>query len=288
MATTPPEDAVISTYRVSTITTNGSVGAEVNFAAVFVELPILDTEKPGDGFLFAKMVDDKGTLLVRGVNPRERARRHRAGANGASCFINQTTVVYRYGTQTPNIKIFASGNLHLTGVKNVDDGQRIVDRVVDALRDIPGATRFPDATLKNRDYLVRMINVDFAVEGWGINRGRLYAALQVSRPALMCVYESNTYQALKVHYYFNASKIVQDGYCNCYADQTVQCSGKGKGDVATSCKRVTLSIFGTGKMMIIGASSMEQVDHVYAFVKQMLPEHFKAVRVPLQAKRAKA
>jgi len=285
------DDVFLTPYRVSTITANGSVGAEVNFATVFAALPILNADATGDGFLFAKMVDSRGAILTRGTNPRARTRkRHNdsgaagtAGTAGAAAskgaFANQTTVVYRYGTQTPNIKIFASGNLHLTGVKNVDDGLRIVDRVVEALRAIPGAARFADATFKNRDYVVRMINVDFALEGgWGINRTRLYAALQKSDPDLKVVYESNTYQALKCHYYWNASKVVQDGYCKCHDDPTIQCAGKGRGEVVTSCKRITLSIFGTGKMMIIGASSMAQVDHVYGFVKTMLPAHFKAVR----------
>lgn len=296
----------VSAYRVSTITTNGAVGAELAIAPVFHNLPILAADAPSteDGFLFAEMMLD-GVLFRRGTNPRASRRRRKIKATAATAtakakatasavaadaaqtqtlrFINQTTVVYRMGTQTPNIKIFANGVLHMTGIKNVNAGSEIVDRIIDALRAIPHALRFPDATLKNTDYVVRMINVDFKIDGWGINRDKLFSELDASTH-LKLVYEANTYQALKVHYYFNESSAVLDGCCSCHAatDPTLKCEGKGKGVVATDCKRVTLAVFGTGKMMIIGASSMAQVDHVHAYAQRMIDEHFAAVRVPLR------
>lgn len=277
----------ISPYRVSTITVNGNVSAELVSSVVFAGLPILGPDEVGDGFLFAERMGEGGQLMTRGHNPRDRSRRRKAiaaaGGGGACRFMHQTTVVYRYGAQTPNIKIFDKGSLHLTGVKDVVAGERIVDRVIEALRAIPGATRFPDATMKNHNYKVRMINVDFQLNGWGISRDRLFDALD-RNTHLKIVYEANTYQALKVHYYINESKLQQNGCCDCHADPTLKCPGKGEGKNLTDCKRVTLSIFGTGKMMIIGASAMAHVDHVYAFVKGMLPEHFAAVHVPLPKK----
>ena len=288
----------VTPYRVSTITTNGSVGAELIVNAVFHGVPILPVGSEGDGFLFAEIMINK-VIYQRGKNPREATRRRASAStaspgsggegtatatSGVSRFINQTTVVYRYGAMTPNIKIFANGNLHMTGVKDVASGSAIVDRLIEALRAIPGgATLYADATLKNQKYIVRMINVDFKLDGWGINRDKLFATLDASSK-LKLVYEANTYQALKVHYYFNESKHVQNGCCECHAasDPTRKCEGKGNGQIAKDCKRVTLTIFGTGKMMIIGASSMAQVDHVHAFAQRMLAEHVEAVRVPLR------
>ena len=318
----------VTPYRVSTITTNGSVGAEVTVAAVFKGVPILSPDSTDDGFLFAEMMVAKGAIFQRGKNPRDATRRrtsqrkkvvvgaantvatratqvtgtnvgtnvgtNEGGAADVSRFINQTTVVYRCAipsspssravVMTPNIKIFANGNLHMTGIKDVAQGAVIVDRIIKAVNAIPGAKRFADATLKNQDYVVRMINVDFKLDGWGIKRDVLFSLLDETTN-LKLVYEANTYQALKVHYYFNAYKNVQNGCCECHAatDPTRKCEGKGKGVVINDCKRVTLTIFGTGKMMIIGASSMAQVDHVHAFAKRMLEEHFEAVRVAVRA-----
>ena len=308
----PVSAAVVTPYRVSTITVNGSVGADVAVDVVFKGVPIVSGSEGGDGFLFAEMMISK-KIFQRGKNPREATRRRakvdaspaiiangtngtdegavtgsvedvEGAAAGPSRFINQTTVVYRHGNMTPNVKVFANGNLHMTGVKDVASGSAIVDRIINTLRDIPGAKRFDDSTLKNQDYIVRMINVDFKLDGWGINRDKLFAALDAST-SLKLVYEANTYQALKVHYYFNNIKHVQNGCCECHAatDPTRKCEGKGKGVVIKDCKRVTLTIFGTGKMMIIGASSMAQVDHVHAFAQRMLTEHFGTVRVPLRA-----
>lgn len=295
----------VTNYRVSTITTNGAVGAELAIVPVFHNLPILAADAPvsEDGFLFAEMMLD-GVLYRRGLNPRASRRRRKVkpvavvsvsgGGEGVTAvtstpqqqtlrFINQTTVVYRLGAQTPNIKIFANGVLHMTGVKNVESGSEIVDRIIAALRQVPGALRFPDATFKNVDYVVRMINVDFRLDGWGIRRDELFTALDETSP-LKLVYEKNTYQALKVHYYFNECNPVINGCCTCHAatDPTLKCEGKGKGVVATDCKRVTLAVFGTGRMMIIGASSMAQVNHLHAFAKRMIAEHFATVRVALK------
>ena len=50
-------------------------------------------------------------------------------------FDNQAMVYYKFNADyKPNIKIFKNGNIQITGVKDKDDVNKIVEDVVDGLR----------------------------------------------------------------------------------------------------------------------------------------------------------
>ena len=286
----------ITPYRVSTITANGHVGVPLNLERFFDGvrvLPVDDTASEGFVYVERKL---NGTLLHRGVNPR--AKRVKKGTapgpapttsvqrtDGSTMqrFMNQITAVYRMGpNEQPNVKIFELGMLQMTGVKRIESGHELVNRIIRECRELEGVCSSPSA-LVNNDYMVRMINANFSVP-YAIHRMALFNLL---RPlGLQIVLEADTYQGLKLHYYINRSKRASNGICDCNAttDPTMLCEGKGLGLRPGDCKRVTFAIFNTGSMLISGATSIEQVDEVYKFIVSFLEKHGPAVAKPKTSK----
>lgn len=73
----------------------------------------------------------------------------------------------------PNVKLFRNGNIQMTGIRTVEDGKYIIDRMVEEVLRISkagGTTIVGDETktivedvntLQGRDFTIRMINSDF-------------------------------------------------------------------------------------------------------------------------------
>jgi TATA-box binding protein (TBP) (component of TFIID and TFIIIB) len=50
--------------------------------------------------------------------------------------------------------------------------------------------------------------------------------------------------------------------------------GDGTGDGVGQCKKVTIAVFESGKILIIGATNIPQVDAAYEFIVRVLTSHF--------------
>ena len=189
-----------------------------------------------------------------------------------SKFDNQVTVVYRFTDDyMPNAKIFRNGNIQMTGVRNVQDGSVLIDKIVAQLKliqqDMPEVV---SVTPTKSDYVVRMINTDFAVN-MKIERRTLHE-VYINKYGCICSYEPETYPGVKLHFYWNAKHPVQDGICRCLS----VCNGKGNG--IGNCKRVTVSTFHSGKILITGANTFEQVNDAYRFTVRAFDQSFEAIR----------
>ena len=75
-------------------------------------------------------------------------------------------------------------------------------------------------------------------------------------------------------YYFNNNND-KCGICKC----TEKCNGKGRGCGNGQCKRVTIAVFASGKIIITGGRSIEQLVDSYDFIKGVLDdvEKFKMI-----------
>ena len=63
------------------------------------------------------------------------------------------------------------------------------------------------------------------------------------------------------------------GICQC----TVPCKGQGTGEGNGQCKRITMSIFRTGRIIITGARQMIQIEAAYEFLNRVFDKHQMAV-----------
>lgn len=311
---------MLTSYKVSTITANGCVGVPLSLDPLFINLRVLPTtDKTSRGFIFAEYKIGV-QVMTRGANPRAKSPRRVKGApsapapapappvapapaqappaaagardtvftdgSGMQRFINQITAVYRMSdTQTPNVKIFYNGNLQITGIKRVEDGEELVDRIVEEFRRCGSAVCADPSALQSRDFTVRMINANFEAPFF-VSRNRMFDVLK-RETALQIMFEANTYQALKLHYYFNDFNPGQCGCCLCNsAAGGMLCEGKGVGKVKWDCKRVTLAVFETGRMLISGATKMEHVDCLHRFMEEFFQKHSARFRHEALAARA--
>jgi hypothetical protein len=77
-------------------------------------------------------------------------------------------------------------------------------------------------------------------------------------------YEPSIYQGVKTKYFYNAQKPAScpPGLCPCEK----LCKGTGDGDRLGHCKKITISPFQTGQIIITGARAGAQIQEAYDFM----------------------
>ena len=96
-------------------------------------------------------------------------------------------------------------------------------------------------------------------------------------------YESDNYPGVKTSFYWNEADPQRTGICVCSKGKT--CSGKGRGmlvgyeddKLAKHCRKITISVFQSGKIIITGARNKEQIVDAYTFITRVLTTHFDTV-----------
>ncbi len=76
---------------------------------------------------------------------------------------------------------------------------------------------------------------------------------------------------------WNETNYKKNGICNCYNDNETEsiCNGKGDGYSIKCCKRVTIAIFQSGKIIITGAKEIKQTNDAYDFINKILIKHYR-------------
>ena len=117
--------------------------------------------------------------------------------------------------------------------------------------------------LRARDYKVCLINSDFDL-GFKVKRDLLLRCVRTHFPATVCSYEPCMYPGAKIKFMWNAG--VQPaqlaGACGCGS----ACTGKGDGDGDGRCRKVTIAVFQSGKVVITGAHTEGQLMDAYRFL----------------------
>ena len=246
-------------YRVSTITCNASITTTINLVELFENLTLGDDV----GFIWTMMWIDNG-IRKRGVYPKK--KKTSAHPKEKKCFDNQITVIYKYATDYyPNIKIFRNGNIQMTGIRTEEDGKNIVNIITAELLSITNklcpTLVGKETDIKNKDFLIRMINCDFGVP-FKIRRKNLHQLLISNKYGNTCSFQPLTYPGVKLQYFWNINQSSKNGICKC----SLPCYGKGTGNGDGNCKKVTIATFESGKILITGANSFDQVNEAYQFI----------------------
>jgi TATA-box binding protein (TBP) (component of TFIID and TFIIIB) len=182
-------------------------------------------------------------------------------------FGNQATLVFASAEEPAtrvNMKVFRNGRVQLTGVKRVEQGREIVGRVVELLTQCGSGCCATPPSLA--EYRVCLINSDFDV-GFRIRRALLHKLVRECFPRMSVCYEPCIYQGVRIRYYWNEGVDCSDhpGCCACSPD-AVPCDGRGEGDGPGRCRKVTMSVFQSGKAIIVGAHTVQQLDDAYRFL----------------------
>jgi len=259
----------MSPLRISTMVTTCDAGCGIRLRRLFENFGkwAIPFGYPGEGFLKmeyeAKVVGSstRDVLTKRKVTDKT--------------FFNQATLVIRKalpasfekkGWKEVNIKLFANGGIQMTGVPTNEFSQDAIKFVIDEIKmkdpevfgGTPGLNKFR----------VQLINSDYSINRQ-IYQEKLHKVLS-NTYNLFSSHESTIYQGVNTKYYYNKKgNPLRPGICEC----KTACTGQGLGDGDGQCKRITISPFSSGKIIITGAREMDQINEAYEFFNKILTAH---------------
>jgi hypothetical protein len=188
------------------------------------------------------------------------------------------------------IKIFQNGALTVLGVKTLEHGLAIAQKVVDELNTI--MIKEPKLTTKKRSeemntevggpvkffrnkidnsisYDTHLINATYYVD-FKINRAELHKTLgnKYGITKNQCDYRPNAYPAVPIKFYWNEDNRFNGKFGKCTCTKT--CNGKGIGKGNGQCKAITITVFESGSISFMGAKHKEQLSDCYHFINSIL------------------
>ncbi len=238
--------------RISTMTAISSINSDIDLNYLYQNFT------PNDVITYMQYGanEDKG---VTGKTVRKTRK-----PKPKKTFYNQITL-HIICEKTVNVKLFNNGRIQMTGLKYQDHGTKVVSSVVEQLyhfnfEDNPFLSSIP---CKIDPVSIACINSDFSIN-FPIKRELLHR--DIVNAGYYSSYEPCIYPGVNIKYYYNT--LHPGGICQCES----QCAGKGCGSVDGGCKKVTVAVFKSGKAIITGARSLEQLHTAYSFITQFIDE----------------
>lgn len=252
--------------RISTMTATNN-GLSFDLPKLFRLVPqiLIPLWWPGEGILkFEHRAE------VVGESHRD-ALTHRKITNKS--FFNQSTLVVRRwvnderGWKEVNIKLFGNGSVQMTGIHSEEFAAETLQWLINECARL-SESPFNSPPKVNK-MNVQMINSDFSI-GTPLHSEIIHAILR-DRYMLFSIFEKTLYQGVDTKYYYNIKRAptTLPGTCGC----TTLCTGQGNGDGDGQCKRITISIFQTGNIIITGARNMDQINEAYDFINKVFDRH---------------
>lgn len=190
----------------------------------------------------------------KGIHPKPKKKNK---GKPIKYFYNQITM-YIYVNKFVNVKIFNNGSIQMTGIKNDQMGDDINNVIIKKLSVI-----YSKPIEVNNNETV-MVNSDF---DYGYNIDPVFLHRLIEENNYYSSYEPCNYPGVNIKYYHNPHcHKNNDGICRC----TEQCKGKGKN---LECKRITVAVFTSGKTIITGGNSIEQIYIARDFIKEFIFKH---------------
>jgi TATA-box binding protein (TBP) (component of TFIID and TFIIIB) len=190
--------------------------------------------------------------------------------HGSPCFKDSVssdteTLISSQKFKETNIKLFKNGGFQMTGISSAEMARAALTQLIALNKDRGIWTSEPH--IKTFD--VCMMNSDYNV-GKAIRRDRLYRIL-VEKYGLQSTFEPMRYQGVNTKFFWNATRpeSAPPGICPC----PVPCEGDADGSAIGKCKKITISPFRTGSIIITGAKEPRQLMDAYNFMNGILSEH---------------
>ena len=131
-----------------------------------------------------------------------------------------------------------------------------------------------DRNCKINNYKIVLINSDYFV-GFEIKRDELHKIL-VNKYNIYSSYEPCIYPGVNSKFYWNKEYKDLPFTGKCYCNNF--CNGKGNGEGDGNCKKITISIFQSGSVIITGGRSMEQIVDAYNFINKVFTENYNEIK----------
>lgn len=196
-------------------------------------------------------------------------------------FYNSCSIIVKadQDTKCVNIKLFNNGKITLTGSKNEMDGYYSCKVLLEELK--KNKLIFPDIKEENfnnsliNNYRITMINSNFNTN-FKIDLNKLLEILNNLEDDVFIKFNPEKYRGLIIGYFWNEdNKYAINGCCKCKVNGEHQkCKGKGNGKGENKCKKVTISIFKSGSIIITGGFLVKQIDDAYEFINDLLKRFY--------------
>ena len=178
-------------------------------------------------------------------------------------------------------KIFSDkkklGNsISMVGCRVEGDGISIIKRLQDIINSIPSLSSVSDTECIIGGFEKTMINSNYSI-GIKIDRELFFSFLSENYPNIFSSYTpASGYTAVKIGFYFNSSKEVQDGVCDCPGRKCTlkKSSGKGSGDKIGECKIITMAVF-ENSIIITGGRHIYQNISACEFLTKILVDNIR-------------
>ena len=248
--------------HVSTQTQLGKINATIELSELAKSL------NTSSNILYVEYGDD----IRKGDDAKKSARKHKK-KKPKKYFYNQVTIhMRRENDKRVNMKIFNNGRVQMTGVIKSEQGLEKIRDLVKEFNYISEEERVsifghsnPIDHLQETETVLIKSNFDigFDLDREALHRLIIYAGYYSS-------YEPGIYPGVNIKYYYNPLN-VSPGICNC----TLPCDGKGKGD---ACKRITVAAFKSGKIIITGGRSSENITTAYNFITEFISQNVDEIK----------
>ena len=238
--------------RVSTMTYISNLNTDIDLKLLFDSMDIDDILR----YIEYGALYHKGEKSTKSSKPRN---------NGKKKFFYNQITAHIFEDKIVNVKIFNNGKIQMTGVKSEKQGINTLNRVIDKIKNIEKEKL--DYILTNQDLnpqngKIAMINTDFDC-GFKIKR-EILQRLIIDK-GYYSSFEPTIYPGVNIKYYYNTGK-QNTGVCNCEG----MCDGKGKNGF---CKKITVAVFNSGKIIITGGQSYKQLNTAFDFIGNILQEN---------------
>lgn len=208
------------------------------------------------------------------INIMETKKKKKAGKKS---FYNQATLIIKPtdDIRLQNIKLFNNSSISLTGCKIKSDGLNAIKTIIKEMKETPDIFECESdrEQIYYSDYNITLINSDYCLN-YTIDRPKL-AELLIDKYNLFVTYTPDIYPGVKVYYYWNPTYKHNKGICKCEK----KCEDKKKKDIDdTCCKRITIAIFQSGKVIITGSNRMRQTKDAYNTINKIILRNYQAIR----------
>lgn len=234
--------------RISTITSVLKLSKEINLEKIYNEIPISKDYIP--------YIEYGCNNQPRGFSEKSLIKKRKKKKK--KIFYNQATIHVIQDGKIMNVKLFNNGRIQITGLKNENQGDKLVKKLLVYFKDFEVVCDYTELI----DSEIVMINSDFDI-GYSIDRQRLHD--EIIDNDIYSSFEPCIYPGVNIKYFINTNN-TYSGICNCEK----LCNGKGKGCGDGDCKKVTVAVFMSGKVIITGGSNKSQINESYRFITNFI------------------
>jgi TATA-box binding protein (TBP) (component of TFIID and TFIIIB) len=257
------------------MTVTGHLGVSPNLKALFERSAFIPYWWVGPGIIKIQVGADKKGICTEDIM--------HVSAKSKKQFFNQSSLVFRMqlpdttslSPSTPlyketNIKLFKNGGFQMTGISSEAMARESLRQLFEMNKDRGIWPTEPTIQKFN----VCMMNSDYSI-GKAIRRERLYKIL-VETHGLWSSFEPTIYQGVNTKFFWNKDRPANSppGICFC----PDPCDGSAGGYGVGKCKKITISPFRTGSIIITGAQHPEQLYDAYDFMNGVLRDNPDVLR----------